>query len=124
MSPIQFQANQIEFSNSIQDRQCPNFPHMQLLQLFVYSKTIRAHRRHARRRVNSRLSIDLSAFTLSKADDHVHHYRCNTRSFHFIAAVVASSSYIFDQLFKSVECRGKYLFDVHDYPPESCRLCV
>jgi len=35
MSPIQFQANQIEFSNSIQDRQCPNFPHMQLLQSYI-----------------------------------------------------------------------------------------
>jgi len=38
--------------------------------------------------------------------------------------LVASSSYIFDQLFKSVECRGKYLLGVHDYSPESCRSCV
>lgn len=85
----------------------------------------RAHPHHVRQsRVNSWLSIDLSAFTFSKADDHVHHHRCNTRSFHFIAAVVASSSYIFNQLFKSVECRGKCLLGVHDYPPESCRSCV
>lgn len=97
------------YSNSIV--LCLNFSYMCTISR-VHVKTTKIHQHHVRqnRVTNSRLSIDLPTYTFSKADDHVHHHRCNTRSFHFIAAIVASSSYIFDQLFKSVECRGKCMY--------------
>jgi len=122
---LTYNRNQIKFSSLVFEISSILFQFFSYMIVSMYSKTIRAHWHHTRQScVNSRLFIDLSAFIFSKTNDHIYHYRCNTRSFYFIAAVVASSSYIFDQLFKNVEYRGKCLLGMHDYPPESYRSCV